>query len=279
MIRILEEKPVGQFHYRRYEIDSPLLARKNTFGVLQAFSFDDLSVESEFTLCFIHGGDGNDQQFVLADFLSCFGEKNLKELVQRKTKIILPSIGLTFLKAPADRHLLDEVIPFVENHRRPARRGLLGISMGGAAAFHLCLNYPGFFDALATHFASFIDFNPFDENGSLAYQQRTGISDQKRDELSWCYHQGFRDAKDYDRYDPLQKEKESITKLPQGNIYFDCGTHDDFGLFEGTRKWSEMLSKFGLSHQFFLEEGGKHDLAFLQRRLSFAISYLLGHHN
>jgi S-formylglutathione hydrolase FrmB len=141
----------------------------------------------------------------------CISEATMAMLVRGGIQIVLPNIGLSFLRDSQDdtepshwRDFCDFVVPLAERHTETTAvsRWMTGISMGGFAALSACFRRPEFFAGCGVHFPGIVDFDPFDDAALHAYAERTGISATHRDTLAACFRGAFADAADVARHDP-----------------------------------------------------------------------------
>jgi esterase/lipase superfamily enzyme len=272
---------VSGFIYNRYVFSSQQLGRSTNFGILKPPG--DQPIQG--TLYFIHGGNGDDQQFIQENLFSHLSDKVKNLLKDKRIQIALPGIGLSFLKEdrinPTESYsdyFFNELIPAVElgTQTSSSSRILTGVSMGGHASLNAFMRKSSFFSANGAIFPGIANFNPFSESESQIYLEKTKISEQNLKVLLSCFFSAFRDQTEYFQHDPITLLKAMPPQTFRGKpIYLDVGTQDDFGLFEGTRVLSEILFSKDVSHKFELIADGLHDAAYVRSRITFMFEYLL----
>ena len=146
--------------------------------------------------------------------------------------------------------VLDEFIPMIESDTRAmgtrAGRAISGISMGGYGALKIAMQHPNLFNAVSAHSAMLLDnfenvsVNPRAEQLYLFLFERIfGISESME---HWDTNNPLRIAAEANGLDSLQ-------------IYFDCGTEDEYGFFVGAQQLHDVLEARGLDHEFHLYPG------------------------
>jgi S-formylglutathione hydrolase FrmB len=237
------------------------------------------------TVYFLHGGNGNDEQWIESDLTAYLGEDVETAFRTRGIQIVLPSIGMSFLRDPVDesapsywRHFLDEVIPDVERgtHTTAETRWVTGISMGGHAALSAMLRRPEDFAGCGVHFPGLIDFNPFDDKALSEYTSRTGIPPEIAAVLAGCFRGAFRDIEELERHDPVTLLHQlDGRRLAGKTFYVDVGTADVFGLRAGCDLLANQLVANGATIEYELVPDGTHEMSFVQSRISRLCSRLL----
>jgi hypothetical protein len=275
-IQLTDERSIQDFNYRRFEIDSELLQKKNTFGVFYSQKNRENKLEPLETIYFLHGGDGDDLQFISTSFVDFISEQNKHLIIERRIQFVFPNIGLSYLKTPYDQHLLTEVMPWVEGTQSTKQiRHLYGISMGGTAAFNLFFKNLSRFKSIVCHFPGLIDFNPFDEEACKNFQAHSQLSEEKMAILRWCYQTPFVNFEDFKNNDPFVLfQSINLDQFREKNIYWDCASKDDYGLHIGAQKFDVLMNRFGVVHQCHLREG-THEIGFAHRYVNQALSSLL----
>lgn len=271
--RTLVTRRVGHFDYTRHEYDSAALHTPNTFGILRPAG----SVGLRGALYFLHGGDGTDEQWLQAGLESCLGAQLVEWLTTRGISIVLPNIGLSFLRAPDDplapSHfgaLFGELMPMVEGDTPlpPSSRWISGISMGGCAALSAYLRRPSQFAGCAALFPGLVDFDPFDDHALAAYGVRTGIDATHRGVLAHCFRSAFDSPAEWQRHDPVALVGGIDTATARElHIHLEVGSADEFGLQAGVQAFSERCASRGITTSAAIIGGGHHDAALLQQRI------------
>ena len=146
--------------------------------------------------------------------------------------------------------LVDEFIPMIESDNRAIGtregRAISGISMGGYGALKMAMKYPYLFHAVSAHSAMLLEgfedvsVNPRAEQlYTLLFDRIFGISASMD---YWNENNPMRMARESDGLDSLQ-------------IYFDCGTEDEYGFFAGAERLHDILEERGIPHEFHLYPG------------------------
>jgi len=175
-------------------------------------------------------------------------------------------------------HFFDELLSVAEagTHTTASSRMITGVSMGGHAALNGFLRKPEYFSGAGAIFPGIVNFNPFDPKQSQDYLDRTKISDQSFQVLLGCFRSAFRNDAEYYQHDPLALLGAIGSDLLRTkSIYFDVGTADEFGLYEGIKTLSGELFSRDISHRFDLVQGGIHDINYVKTRLATMFEYLL----
>ncbi|MDX2183755.1 MAG: alpha/beta hydrolase-fold protein [Gemmatimonadaceae bacterium] len=267
--------------YERREWMSSALGRTGHVGVLRP---SDARVRG--SIYFLHGGNGDDRQWLESDLTSHMGADVRAVCERRGIQVILPGIGMSFLRDPSDaaepsfwRHFVDDVIPSVEagTETTAASRWVTGISMGGYAALSAMFRRPELFAGCGVHFPGVIDFDPFDAAALDQYRAHTGITPEMADVLAACFRGSFRDADELARHDPLLLLRGlDATRLRGKGLYLDVGTADGFGLQRSCDRLAAELSHRGVPITYERVPDGQHDMAFVQARIGRLCSALLG---
>ena len=126
----------------------------------------------------------------------------------------------------------------------PKGRALFGVSMGGYAALRIAFTHPQLFTAVATHSAMLLEAIPKREDGAGRWQMD-------------AFHNAFGDPIDpalWSASDPLLLQARADPKgLPA--LYFDCGSQDRYGLFQGNEDLHRKLDARGIPNTFGLYPG------------------------
>ncbi len=143
-----------------------------------------------------------------------------------------------------------------------AGRALLGISMGGYAALHVAFDQPGLFTAVATHSAMLLEQIPSTEQGAGRWHMAAfnAVFGNPIDPALWAEN------------DPLAWARKVDPKAVPA-LYFDCGSEDRFGLFNGNRDLHKILEERGIPHTFELAPGD-HGYEFVRARIEKSLAFL-----
>jgi S-formylglutathione hydrolase FrmB len=170
--------------------------------------------------------------------------------------IVTPDGGSSFyINSHDGRHryedfFLREFLPHIEKRYRiqPGRasRGIAGISMGGYGALHLAFRHPELFGSLGAHSAALLERVPtvtVGDSRELARSRILGdVFGSPLDPIFWRQN------------DPLSIAR--TARLAGLQIYFDCGSEDDFGFEAGASALDRILSSRHIPHEFHLYPGG-----------------------
>jgi S-formylglutathione hydrolase FrmB len=252
---------------------SAALHAENCVGVLTPPGARDIRG----SIYFLHGGDGTDEQFLQAGLEACLSATRVAALSARGIQIVLPNIGLSFLRSPSDpslpshwHALMNEVMPAMEAETAvtPERRWITGISMGGNAALSAFFRRPDLFGGCGTLFPGVVDFDPFSETALLHHAERTQISDTHRGILSGCFRSAFADADEYARHDPIALAAHVNPSVLVGKrIHLEVGAEDEFGLHVGVTRLAALCADRGIVSSIRVIPHGRHDAAFLHQRV------------
>ena len=209
-------------------------------------------------LYFLHGLGGNEQML-----LNSGGMNMIQDLRDQKRigefLIVSPDAGRSFYinsrdgKIRYEDFFIREFLPYIESHYRiraeKKSRGITGVSMGGYGALRFALRYPNLFAAVSAHSPALIEKLP---NIKVSSDQAAAVAEvlgkafgSPLDAAFWVHESPFTIVKDEPRPAGLQ-------------IYFDCGTDDEFGFNKGNEQFHELLTARGIVHEFHLYPGG-HD--------------------
>ena len=118
--------------------------------------------------------------------------------------------------------------------------------MGGYGALHLAFRHPELFDSLGAHSAALLEKLP-----------TVTVSDSRQVARSRILADVFGSPLDpvfWKQNDPLTIVR--TASLAGLQIYFDCGSEDDFGFDAGAVALDKMLGSRHIPHEFHLYPGG-----------------------
>lgn len=179
--------------------------------------------------------------------------------------LVLPGVGNSWYVDGPEPHgpvatvLQDDFMPMVERALAtdPARRAVIGLSMGGFGALHLALLRPAdwrFVGALSP--AIFTPASHFSE-------LQLGL-------FSGAFGEPFERAR-YAEADPFARLPDLAHMASPPAFYLSCGEDDFFGLAEGTRAFGEALAAVGVPATVHIEPG-YHDWEFWRAELPEAMA-------
>ncbi len=215
----------------------------------------------------LHGLGGNEQAMALD------GEWNALQDLRRENKVgefvvVAPDGGDTFYinsrdgKTPYSDFFLREFIPFIERSYRiraeRATRGISGFSMGGYGALRTAFAHPELFGSVSSHSGALMRLPPqwvgaVSSSGNPAARLLASVFGDPIDRKFW------------DLNSPFILARRNAAELMRMKIYFDCGTEDSYGFYQGAIDLHKTLDSLKVPHEFHLYTGGH------------SVSYLLAH--
>jgi S-formylglutathione hydrolase FrmB len=181
--------------------------------------------------------------------------------------IVAPDAGRSFYinsrdgKVRYEDFFIREFLPYIESHYRiraeKKSRGITGVSMGGYGALRFALRYPDLFVAVSAHSPALIEKLP---NIKVSNDQAAAVAAVLGKAFGSPVNAAF-----WERESPFTIVKDG--PRPVGlQIYFDCGTDDEFGFNRGNEQFHELLTARGIVHEFHLYPGG-HDWEYFAEHL------------
>jgi S-formylglutathione hydrolase FrmB len=245
---------------------SKILGHPVAYCVILPSDYDADKSSTYPVVYFLHGLGGNEQML-----LNSGGMNMIQDLRDQKRigefLIVAPDAGRSFYinsrdgKVRYEDFFIREFLPYIESHYRVRAerksRGVTGVSMGGYGALRFALKYPNLFVAVSAHSAALIDTPPkikasSDETAAVAEVLGKAFGGQV-DVAFWKRESPFTIVRDGLRPEGLQ-------------IYFDCGSDDDFGFNKGATQFDQLLTARGVAHEFHLYPGG-HDWGYFAEHL------------
>ncbi len=245
---------------------SKILGHPVPYCVILPSDYDSNKASDYPALYFLHGLGGNEQLL-----LNSGGMNMIQDLRDSKRigefLIVAPDAGRSFYinsrdgKVRYEDFFIREFLPYIESHYRVRAerksRGITGVSMGGYGALRFALKYPNLFVAVSAHSPALIETLP---NIKVSRDQAEAVAEvlgkafgSPVDAAFWQRESPFTIVKDGPRPAGLQ-------------IYFDCGTDDEFGFNKGNTQFDELLTARGIPHEFHLYPGG-HDWDYFAEHL------------
>jgi len=162
--------------------------------------------------------------------------------------------------------LLQEFLPSIEKRYRVqtgrGSRGIAGISMGGYGALHLAFRHPELFGSVGAHSAALLERLPTltaTDSRQLARSRIfAGVFGSPFDPAFWK------------KNDPLTIAR--TANLAGLQIYFDCGSEDDFGFESGAVDLDKILTFRHVPHEFHLYPGG-HNWVYFAEHLPASLEF------
>jgi S-formylglutathione hydrolase FrmB len=234
---------------------SKILGHPVAYCVLLPPSYDAEKTRRYPILYLLHGLGDNEQMLIHSG-----GFNLVEDLWERRQLgdllIVTPDGDSSFYINSRDGHrryedfFLREFLPQIEKRYRiqagRASRGIAGISMGGYGALHLAFRHPELFGSLGAHSAALLEKLPtviVSDSRQLARSRILGdVFGSPLDPVFWKQN------------DPLTIARSA--SLAGLQIYFDCGSEDDFGFDAGAVALDKMLGSRHIPHEFHLYPGG-----------------------
>jgi len=236
-------------------VSSKILGRPVPYCVLFPPSYDSEKTRRYPVLYLLHGL-GDDEQMLIHS-----GGFNLIEDLWERHQIgdfliVTPAGGASFYINSRDGHnryedfFLQEFVSQIEKRYRakPGRafRAIAGISMGGYGALHLAFEHPEFVGSVGAHSAALLERLPAmsstDNRQTARSRIFAGVFGAPLDPVFWK------------KNDPLTIAR--TANLAGLQIYFDCGSEDDFGFESGAADLDKILTSRRVPHEFHLYPGG-----------------------
>jgi len=245
---------------------SKILGHPVAYCVILPADYDADKSSSYPVVYFLHGLGGNEQLL-----LNSGGMNMIQDLRDQKRigefLIVAPDAGRSFYinsrdgKVRYEDFFIREFLPYIESHYRVRAerksRGVMGVSMGGYGALRFALKYPDLFVAVSAHSPALIETLP---NIKVSRDQAEAVAEV----LGKAFGSKV-DAAFWERESPFTIVKEG--PRPVGlQIYFDCGTDDEFGFNKGAAQFDQLLTARGIAHEFHLYPGG-HDWGYFAEHL------------
>ncbi|HVS88468.1 MAG TPA: alpha/beta hydrolase family protein [Candidatus Acidoferrum sp.] len=234
---------------------SKILGHPVAYCVLLPPSYDAEKTRRYPILYLLHGLGDNEQMLIHS------GGFNLVEDLWERHQlgdllIVTPDGGSSFYINSRDAHrryedfFLREFLPQIEKRYRTqagrASRGIAGISMGGYGALHLAFRHPELFGSVGAHSAALLEKLPtvtVSDSRQLARSRILGdVFGSPLDAVFWKQN------------DPLTIAR--TASLAGLQIYFDCGSEDDYGFDAGAVALDKVLGSRHIPHEFHLYPGG-----------------------
>jgi S-formylglutathione hydrolase FrmB len=262
----------GQLRAECRSVPSKILGHPVRYCAFLPPSYDTNATAKYPILYFLHGLGGNEQLLLRAGGMNIlqdlYDQKKIGEFL-----VVAPNAGNSFYinshdgKVRYEDFFMKEFIPYIESHYRVrpgrANRGITGVSMGGYGALRFGFKYANEFGSVSAHSAALVDKLP-----------EIQLNDEQSQRLSVEFGGTFGDPIDrgfWQKESPFTIVKS--TPRPVGlQIYFDCGTDDDFGFYKGAQAFHDLLFARKIPHEFHLYPGG-HDWDYFARHLPASLEF------
>ena len=236
-------------------VPSKILEHPVGYCVVLPSNYDTDKTATYPVLYFLHGIGDNEQSLIKSGVMNLVQDLRDQQTIG-EFLVATPDAGRTFYINSRDGNVryedffIREFIPYIESHYRiraeRQSRGITGISMGGYGALRFALLYPNLFIAVSAHSAALIDKLPpeFDSQVEPAFWQR-------------------------------ESPFTIVRKRPRPvglQIYFDCGTDDDYGFNKGAQQFHDLLDAKGIPNEFHLYPG-IHDWTYFAEHLPASLEF------
>jgi S-formylglutathione hydrolase FrmB len=253
-------------------IPSRILSRSVAYCVLLPPSYDLQKTRRYPVLYFLHGLGENEQAL-----LNSGGWNLIQDLWEQKQLgeflVVAPDAGRTFYINSRDGRVryqdffIREFLSYIESRYRTRAgrraRGITGVSMGGYGALRLAFRFPELFGSVSAHSAALMETLP---RAKLGGPEAAALSRTMGGAFGAPFDSAF-----WDRQSPFALVKNGAR--PTGlQIYFDCGTEDEFGFYAGARAFHDLLVSRGIAHEFHLYHGG-HNWSYFAQHFSASLEF------
>ncbi len=242
----------SRVQYRTFR--SQLLNRELGYAIYLPPAYETGNAEYP-VLYFLHGANENERRWSTRGFTDLTLDRMVADGEIGEFIVAIPFGANSFYTNSASGEdwedmVVDEFVPMIESEYRAqgTRRGraISGISMGGYGALKIAMRRPDLFGSVSAHSAMLID-----DLDAVSVNPRT-------EQLYATLFEGiFGLSEGMERWtanDPLRLAA-TAPGVETLRIYFDCGTEDDYGFFEGARRLHEVLEARGVEHEFHLHPG------------------------
>jgi S-formylglutathione hydrolase FrmB len=234
---------------------SKILGRPVGYCVLVPPGYDAGKTRRYPVLYLLHGLGDNEQTLIHSGGFNLvedlWDRHQLEEFL-----IVTPAADASFYIDSRDGHqryedfFMQEFLPLIEQHyrTRPGRasRGIAGISMGGYGALHLAFRHPHIFGSVGALSAALLE--------KLPVMNSTDSRQPGRVRMLGSVFGSPIDPAFWKQNDPLTIAR--TANLAGLQIYFDCGTDDEYGFDAGAQALDKILTARHIPHEFHLYPGG-----------------------
>ena len=218
-------------------------------------------------LYFLHGLGDNEQSMFKSGGWDLIEDLRKKGAVSDFLVVAPEGRGSFYINSADGRvrysdFFIHEFIPYIESRysirRERSARAISGFSMGGYGALRFALAYPKLFSSVSAQSAALIPEPP----------QRTGNGP-----LEAAFGNPI-DIHHWNENSPfvLAKRNRALIQTSGLSIYFNCGTEDEFGFYQGAAELNRQLQAEGIHHEYHLypgNHGAEYFLAHLGEVLEF----------
>jgi S-formylglutathione hydrolase FrmB len=250
---------------------SKVLGRAVPYCILLPPGYD--GGKSSYPILYFLHGLGDNQEMLIR-----FGGFSLIEDMWEKRQImpyliVTPAAGASFYINSYDGQthysdfFLKEFMSYIEKHYRVepgrAHRGIAGISMGGYGALRFAFLHPELFVSVSAHSAALMDKLPNVQGHSATGNGRLELLGRVFGEPP--------NKEFWDRNNPLALAGQ-LRRSDAPKIYFDCGSEDGYGFYNGAEALDKILDRRGIPHEFHLYPGG-HDWSYFVEHIGASLQF------
>ncbi|HXN72646.1 MAG TPA: alpha/beta hydrolase family protein [Candidatus Acidoferrales bacterium] len=233
-------------------------------------------------LYFLHGLGSNAQLLIDQGGMDLVNDLWTQNKI-REFLIVTPDADRSFYinsrdgKVRYEDFFIHEFIPYIESHYRVRgdrqSRGISGVSMGGYGSLHLALRHAQLFGSVSAHSAALVANLPAggmtgDQGGMLSRVLGTAFGSPP-DAAYWKQNNPFTIV-----------SRDLVTRVevpPVGHgtglqIYFDCGTEDEYGFNVGAQAFHDLLDAHHIPNEFHLYPGG-HDWSYVAEHFAASLEF------
>jgi len=159
---------------------------------------------------------------------------------------------------------LQELMPLIERKYRiragRASRGITGMSMGGYGALRFAFAYPALFGSVSAQSPALVTDSPQQINSALRSGSPLGemLGSVFGDPINVAH---------WNANNPFLLARKNRTAISQTAIYFNCGSHDNYGFEKGAAALDRQLTDEKLKHEYHLYPGD-HSLPYFLSHLA-----------
>jgi len=253
--------PIPQGSRVQYKtFHSALVGRDLNYALYLPPSYDT-STRKYPVLYFLHGLNENEMRWSTRGGADLLLDKLIAEKKTGEFIVAIPAVDPSSFYtnarsggAPWEDVVVKEFIPMVESTYRVnatrATRAISGISMGGYGSLKIAMKYPEMFTAVSAHSAALVP--SFDS--TTVSGRRLDMFKALFDRIYGINFAGPQDLTYWAANDPLTLAK-NTAKFQGMKIYFDCGTEDEYGFFDGLKALDDTLTKASYPHESHLYPG------------------------
>jgi len=239
---------------------SALIGRDLNYALYLPPSYESSSKKYP-VLYFLHGLNENEMRWSTRGASDLLLDKMVAENKIGEFIVAIPAVDPSSFYtnargggAPWEDVVVKEFIPMVESTYRVnatrATRAISGISMGGYGSLKIAMKHPEMFSAVSAHSAALVP--SFDS--TTVSGRRLDMFKALFDRIYGINFAGTQDLTYWDANNPLTLAKDTA-KLQKMKVYFDCGTEDEYGFYDGLKFLDDLLTKASYPHEAHLYPG------------------------